>query len=92
MKSARDIVPQTETHTFKLIEFTLKTPITTAADDKFCDNFLNFRKKKIEYFMRIVCQQTILLKYHALFVNFEKSATFETVVCYKLVVALYGLI
>ena len=24
--------------------------------------------------MRIVCQQTILMKYHALFVNFEKAA------------------
>ena len=34
--------------------------------------------------MRIVCQQTILMKYHALFVIFEKAAKFENVVCYKL--------
>ena len=34
--------------------------------------------------MRIVC-------YHALFVIFEKVAKFETVVCCKLKVALYGL-
>ena len=26
-------------------ELTLKAPITTAADDKFCDNFPNFRQK-----------------------------------------------
>ena len=30
--------------------------------------------------MRIVCQQTILMKYHALFVTFEKAAKFEVVV------------
>ena len=34
--------------------------------------------------MRIVCQQTILMKYHALFVIFEKAAKFEIVVCGKL--------
>ena len=27
--------------------------------------------------MRIVCRQTILMKYHALFVIFEKAAKFE---------------
>ena len=52
---------------------TLKAPITTAADDKFWDIFPNFRKNRVWYFMRIVCWQTILMKYHALFVNFEKS-------------------
>ena len=41
--------------------------------------------------MRIVCQQTILVKYHALFVIFEKAAKFEIVVCCKLKVALSGL-
>ena len=41
--------------------------------------------------MRIVCQQMILMKYHALFVIFEKAAKFEVVVCCKLWVALYGL-
>ena len=34
--------------------------------------------------MRIVCQQTILMKYHALFVNFEKAEKNEIVVCCKL--------
>ena len=63
---------------------TLKTPITTAAEDKFCDIFPNFRKNKVWYFMRIVCQQMILMKYHALFVIFEKAAKFEIVVCCKL--------
>ena len=48
---------------------TLKEPITTAADDKFCEIFPKFRKNKV-YFMRIVCQQTILMKYHAFFVIF----------------------
>ena len=41
--------------------------------------------------MRIVCQQTILMKYHTLFVIFEKAAKFEIVVCCKLEMALYGL-
>ena len=31
--------------------------------------------------MRIVCQQTILMKHHALFIIFEKAAKFEIVVC-----------
>ena len=31
--------------------------------------------------MTIVCQQTILMKYQALFVIFEKAAKFEIVVC-----------
>ena len=34
--------------------------------------------------MRIVCQQTILVNYYALFVIFEKGAEFEIVVCCKL--------
>ena len=42
--------------------------------------------------MRIVCQQTILMKYHALFVIFEKAEKFEIIVCCKLYMALYGLI
>ena len=41
--------------------------------------------------MRIVCQQRILMKYHTLFVIFEKAANFEIVVCCKVKVALYGL-
>ena len=35
---------------------------------------------KVWYFMRIVCQQTILMKYHALFVIFKNPAKFEIVV------------
>ena len=31
------------------------------------------------------------MKYHALFVIFERAAKFETVVCCKLKMALYGL-
>ena len=34
--------------------------------------------------MRIVCQQTILMKYHAFFAIFEKAAKVEIIVCYKL--------
>ena len=36
--------------------------------------------------MRIVCRQTILMKYHALFVTgiSENSAKFEIVVCCKI--------
>ena len=43
--------------------------------------------------MRIVCQQTILMKCRALFVFlfFEKAAKFAFVVCCKLYVALYEL-
>ena len=33
--------------------------------------------------MRIVCQQTIIMKYHALFVIFKKAAKFEIVACCK---------
>ena len=46
-----------------------EVPIKTAADDKFYI-FLNFRKNKVYYFMRIVWQQKILMKYHAVFVIF----------------------
>ena len=59
-----------------MLLLTLKAPITTAADDKFCDIFSNFRKIK-------ACWQTILMKYHVLFVVFEKAAKFEIVVCCK---------
>ena len=34
--------------------------------------------------MRIVYQQTILIKYYAFFIIFEKAAKFEIVVCCKL--------
>ena len=54
----------------------LKAPVTTAADDKFATSFLILEKNKFGYYMRSVCQQTILMKYHALFVIFEKAARF----------------
>ena len=55
----------------------------------FVTSFLIFDKNKVGYFMRIVCQQTILMKY-ALFVIFEEKnpAKFEIVVYCKLQVAL----
>ena len=43
----------------------------TAADDKFCDIFPNLKKNKVWFFMRLLCQQMILMKYHALFVIFS---------------------
>ena len=46
---------------FSVIALTLKAPITTAADEKFCDNFPIFDKNKVWYYMRIVSQQTILM-------------------------------
>ena len=68
-------------HNYKLTQdesfSTLKAPITTAADNKFWDIFPIFHKNKLWYYMRIVCQQTILMKYHALFVIFDKAAKFE---------------
>ena len=39
--------------------------------------------------MIIVCQQTILMEYHALFVIFEKAANFFIVVCCKLLLLLF---
>ena len=42
-------------------------------------NFVTSNKEC--YFTRIICQQTILVKYHALIVIFEKEAQFEIVVC-----------
>ena len=57
---------------------TLKAPITTAADDKFCAIFLNFQGM----IFHENCL-TILMKYHVFFVAFEKAAKFEIVVCCK---------
>ena len=49
----------------------------------FTKSFPIFEKNKVWYFMRIVCQQTIIMKYHALFVILEKAARFESAVCCK---------
>ena len=62
----------------------LKAPNTTAADDKLYNIFQIFRKNKEWYYMRIVCQQMILMKYHALFVILEEASTFDILVCCKL--------
>ena len=56
---------------------TIKAPIMTAAEDKFCDIFPNFRKKIRYYISRE--SSAILMKYHALFVIFEKAAKFVNV-------------
>ena len=58
---------------------TLKAPIPTVADDKFCNIFPNFQKKQ-----GMISYETILMQYHALFVIFEKAAKFEIVTCCKL--------
>ena len=50
----------------------------------FATSFPIFDKNKVWYYIRIICQQTILMKYHALFVVFEKAAKFVIVVCCKL--------
>ena len=70
-------------HFEKRSQLTLKAPITTAADEKFFYIFPIYEKKEW-YFMRIVCQQTILMKYQSLFVIFEKAAKIEIVVCCNL--------
>ena len=50
----------------------------------FAISFQIFEKNNEQYFMRIVCWQTILMKYRTLFVIFVKAAKFEIVVCCKL--------
>ena len=69
---------------------TLKAPQLQQTTN-FGTSYLIFEKNKVWYFMRIVCRQTILMKYHGLFVFFEKAAKFQIPVCSKLQVALYGL-
>ena len=54
---------------------TLNGPITTAADDKFCDIFPNFRKKE-----GMIFHENYLLTC-LIFSIFEKSSKFEIVVC-----------
>ena len=63
--------------------FTLTVPIMTAADNKW-DIFPNFWKKNKVKFHENCLRQTILMKYHALSVIFEKAAKFKFVVCCKL--------
>ena len=46
----------------------LKAPITTAADDKFRTSLLIFEKK-----LKTVCRQMILMKYHDLFIIFNRQ-------------------
>ena len=56
----------------------------TAVDDKFWEIFPKFEKIKVWYYIRIVCQQTILMKYNALFVILEIAVKFEMVLCCKI--------
>ena len=53
--------------------FSLKEPITTAKDVNICTSLLIFEINKVWYFMRIVCQQMILMIYHALFLFLKKQ-------------------
>ena len=68
----------------------LAVPITTAADNKFYNlqqttisSFAAFSKitNKEYYCMRIVCQQTILMKYHTLFYSLFRKDVTKFVVC-----------
>ena len=63
---------------------TLKVQSWLQQTTNFVTSFLIFEKNKVWYFIRIVCQQTILMKCHALFLIFENAAKFEIVVCCKM--------
>ena len=77
----------------------LKESVTTAAGDEFCDIFPNFQNIRYDIRGEISKKslpithswQTIRMKYHALFVIFEKAVKFEIVVCCDLKMALYWL-
>ena len=72
------------------IDTVLKRQSQLQQTPKLATSFLIFEKNyKVWYFLRIVCQLTILIKYHTLLSIFEKAAQFEIVVCCKLLVALY---
>ena len=60
---------------------TLKAPITTAADDKFCDIFPADNSREISY---LICFLLLLLLFLLLFFFLKKAEEFEIVVCYKL--------
>ena len=66
-------------HQILLPLLTPKAQITTAEDNTFCYIFPNFFKKKVWYFMRIVCQQAILMEYHALFAILKKQYNLKLV-------------
>ena len=63
---------------------TLKAPITTAADDKFCKIFPNFQNKKGMIFLenRLPADDSHEISCH-IFI-FERAAKFEIVFCFKL--------
>ena len=60
-------------HALDQTTLTFNVPITTAADEKYCEIFPNFQKKGM-----------IFRENRALFVIFEKAAKFEMFVCCKL--------
>ena len=43
----------------------------------FATSFPIFEKNKVRYFMRIICQQTIFMKYYALLVLSEKASNLK---------------
>ena len=59
-------------HMRKVTVYSLKRQSGLQQTPNFGIFFPIFDKNKVRYYMRIVCQQTILMKYHALFVIFEK--------------------
>ena len=69
---------------FSALHYPLKRQSQLQQTTNFATSFLVFDKNKVRNFMRIVCQQTILMKFHALFVIFENATKFEIVVCCKL--------
>ena len=65
-------------------ELTLKAPITTAADDKFCDIFPFFQKKEGMIFHENHLPADDSHEISCLIVIFENAAKFEIVVCCKM--------
>ena len=62
-----------------------KVLFATRADDKFCNIFPNIQKSMIFRENRLPADDSHEIALHALFVNFEKAAKFEIVVCALLV-------
>ena len=72
------------TKTFKIQYKPLKRQSQLQQTTNFETSFPIFEKNKVLYFMWIVCQQMILMKYNALFVIFEKASKFKIVLCCKI--------
>ena len=70
-------LPKSPNKNFVYISLRLKHQSWLQQMTNFATSFLIFKRNKEWYFMRMVCQQTILMKYHALFVIFEKEANLK---------------